>query len=55
MPASSNVLSASADGSLLMSFSYTLLVVSKVYNCAFWLQNHGHKIRGCHPLSLQKC
>lgn len=35
MPASSDVLSAVADGSLLMPFSYTLFVVSVIYSCAF--------------------
>lgn len=35
MPASSDVSSVAADGSLLMPFSYTLLVVSEIYSCAF--------------------
>lgn len=35
MPASSEVLSGAADGRLLMPFSYTLLVVSEIYSCAF--------------------
>lgn len=35
MPASSDVLSAIADGSSLMPFSYTLLVVSEIDSGAF--------------------